>query len=241
MVVRFAEGLRLPPLIAQILINRGITTASAAGGFLEPRFRDLHAPQLLPNMDRAAERIAQAVRAGEKITLYGDYDVDGITGTAMLWHMLKTAGANVFTYIPHRVDEGYGLNLDAIERLIDDGTQLLITVDCGCSAVAPITRAKERGVDVVVSDHHEFAPTLPPAYAIVHPRFPRSQDSTAQDYPNPDLCGAGVAFKLAWAVAQKLCNAERVNEVYRNLLVEFSALVGLGTVADVVPLVGENR
>jgi single-stranded-DNA-specific exonuclease len=243
-VQRFADELRMPALVAQVLMNRGITTAGAAAAFLEPRFRDLHPPQMLPNMDRAAERIARAVRAGEKIWLYGDYDVDGITGTAMLWHLLKTAGANVETYIPHRVEEGYGLNVEAIEKLIEGGAQLLVTVDCGCSAVAPITRAKERDVDVVVSDHHEFAPTLPPAYAIVHPRYPQNAEPGAENaapYPNPDLCGAGVAFKLAWAVAQKLCNSEKVNEVYRNLLVEFSALVGLGTVADVVPLVGENR
>ena len=241
----FARALRMPPVIARLLINRGITDATAAAAFLDPRYRDLHPPHLLPNMDAAAIRIAAAVRAGEKITLYGDYDVDGITGTAMLWHTLKTAGANVESYIPHRVEEGYGLNTEAVESLINGGTQLLVTVDCGCSAVGPIVRAKERGVDVVVSDHHEFGADLPPAVAIVHPRATTAgrpqEEKPVSGYPNPDLCGAGVAFKLAWAVAQKLCGTEKVNEAYRNLLVEFSAMVALGTIADVVPLVGENR
>jgi single-stranded-DNA-specific exonuclease len=251
--VRMAQETRLPPVVARLLVNRGIKDAAGAAAFLEPRFKELFSPALLPNMNVAAERIARAVKAGEKITLYGDYDVDGITGTAMLWHTLKIAGANVDYYIPHRVDEGYGLNVEAVEGLIKGGTQLLVTVDCGCSAVEPITRAKELGVDVVVSDHHEFGATLPPAVAIVHPRVgtQNAERGTQNDgevseeskavYPNPDLCGAGVAFKLAWAVAQKICGTERVNEKYREQLVEFSALVGLGTIADVVPLIGENR
>ncbi len=242
-VARLAAELRVPGIVARLLVNRGMVDAGAAGGFLEPRFRDLFSPALLPNAEVAAARIAAAVRAGEKITLYGDYDVDGITGTAMLWHTLKAAGADVEYYIPHRVAEGYGLNVEAVDALIDGGTQLLVTVDCGCSAVAPIARARERGVDVIVSDHHEFGPVLPAALAIVHPRAPWSAAGSEglPPYPNADLCGAGVAYKLAWAVAQKICNAERVSETYRNLLVEFSALVGLGTIADVVPLVGENR
>ena len=171
-----ARQLHTPPIVAQLLINRGLNDPAAAARFLDPRFRDLHPPALLPNIAAAAERLARAVRAGEKITLYGDYDVDGITGTAMLWHTLKAAGANVEYYIPHRVDEGYGLNRDAVLKLIDEGTQLLVTVDCGCSAVDPIAAARERGVDVVVSDHHEFGPTLPAAYAMVYrgrPEVPR--------------------------------------------------------------------
>jgi single-stranded-DNA-specific exonuclease len=242
-VEQLARQLRVPAMFARLLVNRGLTDPSGAAAFLEPQFRDLHPPALLPNIEVAAERIARAVRAGEKITLYGDYDVDGITGTAMLWHTLQAAGAQVDFYIPHRVEEGYGLNSDAIDGLIEKGTRLLITVDCGCSAVVPIGRAQSRGVDVIVSDHHEFAPQMPPACALVHPRRHPLDPlaATAAAYPNPDLCGAGVAFKLAWAVAQKLCNAERVNQTYRDLLVEFAALVALGTVADVVPLTGENR
>ncbi len=233
-----ARALRIPPLLGELLVQRGLADAAAAADFLDPKFKNLHAPSLLPHMDAATERIAGAVRNGEKITLYGDYDVDGITGTAMLWHTLKAARANVDSYIPHRVDEGYGLNTEAVRTLIDAGTQLLVTIDCGCSAIEPITYARAHHVDVIVSDHHEFPSSgeLPPAI-IVHPRLPGS----ATVYPNPDLCGAGVAFKLAWAIAQKLCNTERVNETYRGLLLAFAALVELGTIADVVPLVGENR
>ncbi|MGN6371057.1 MAG: single-stranded-DNA-specific exonuclease RecJ [Phycisphaerae bacterium] len=245
-----ANQLQLPPLIARILITRGLTTPASAAAFLDPKFKDLLSPYLLPNMPPAADRIVQAIRANEKITLYGDYDVDGITGTTMLWHLLKTAGANVDYYIPHRVDEGYGLNADAVRQLIESGTKLLVTIDCGCSALAPITLARELGADVIVSDHHEFATQdgvikLPPANAIIHPRLPEDPSPQTPDpapaYPNPDLCGAGVAFKLAWAVAQKLSGTEKVSDPYRVLLMEFTALTALGTIADVVPLMGENR
>jgi single-stranded-DNA-specific exonuclease len=247
-VAELARNLRVPEVVARVLANRGFRDVAGAQGFLEPRFRDLHEPGLLPNMKEAAGRIARAVREGEKITLYGDYDVDGITGTAMLWHTLKAAGAKVKYYIPHRVEEGYGVNREAVESLIAGGTQLLVTVDCGCSAVVPIARARELGVEVVVTDHHEFGSEMPAA-VVVHPRWKDERRKTKDEmgegnggrYPNGDLCGAGVAFKLAWAVAQELCHAERVNGVYRDLLVEFAALVALGTVADVVPLTGENR
>jgi single-stranded-DNA-specific exonuclease len=246
-----ANQLQLPPLIARILVTRGLTTPAAAASFLDPKFKDLLSPWLLPNMHPAADRILQAIRSNEKITLYGDYDVDGITGTAMLWHTLKNApggGANVDYYIPHRVDEGYGLNPDAVRQLVESGTKLLITIDCGCSAVAPITLARQLGADVIVSDHHEFSGDgqLPPANAIIHPRLPSSALvpqclNASAPYPNPDLCGAGVAFKLAWAIAQKLCGTEKVSDQYKHLLMEFTALTALGTIADVVPLMGENR
>ncbi|HUO07202.1 MAG TPA: single-stranded-DNA-specific exonuclease RecJ, partial [Phycisphaerae bacterium] len=241
-VEHLANQLRLPPLITRILLHRGLSTPEAAAAFLDPKFKDLHSPWLLPNMHAAADRILQAVRQNEKITLYGDYDVDGITGTTMLWHTLKQAGADVHYYIPHRVDEGYGLNPDAVRSIIQSGTTLLITIDCGCSAIAPITLARQLGADVIVSDHHEFAGNgeLPPANAIVHPRL--TTDPTPHTpYPNPDLCGAGVAFKLAWATSQKICGTEKVSEQYRHLLMEFTALTALGTIADVVPLTGENR
>ena len=243
-----ANQLQVPVLIARILVSRGLTTPAAAATFLDPKFKDLHPPYLLPNMHPAADRIVQAIRANEKITLYGDYDVDGITGTTMLWHTLKTAGADVDYYIPHRVDEGYGLNPDAVRQLIESGTKLLITIDCGCSAIAPITLARQLGVDVIVSDHHEFPGDgqLPPANAIIHPRLPLSASvppclGASSPYPNPDLCGAGVAFKLAWAIAQKISGTEKVSDQYRALLMEFTALTALGTIADVVPLTGENR
>src|SRR4051812_26840201 len=151
-VAELARGLRVPEVVARVLMNRGMVEVAAAEAFMAPRFRDLHEPGSLPNMKVAAGGIARAVRGGGKITLFGDYDVDGITGTAMLWHTLKTAGAKVEYYIPHRVEEGYGLSKEAVEGLIAGGTQLLVTVDCGCSAVGPIARARELGVEVVVTD-----------------------------------------------------------------------------------------
>ncbi len=235
LVAQLTDQLRLSPIIAQLLIQRNITTPAAAQDFLYPQLKQLHEPSLLPNMAMAVDRIVAAISASEPITLYGDYDVDGITGTAMLWHLLKTAGANVSHYIPHRVDEGYGLSCDAIQIVIDRGAKLIISIDCGISALEPVRLARSRNIDLIITDHHEIPAELPPAYAIVHPRLEGSA------YPNTDLCGAGVAFKLAWSIASKLCGGGRVNQVYRNLLVEFTALVGLATIADVVPLVGENR
>ena len=248
-VGRLAHEMRLPRMVAELLVNRGLADAGLAAAFLEPRFKDVYSPWLIPNMEAGAERIARAVREREKITLYGDYDVDGITGTAMLWHTLKAAGAEVEYYIPHRVEEGYGVNVEAVKEIIAGGTKLIVTVDCGCSgagAVAAVVAAREGGVDVVVSDHHEMGDVVPAAVAIVHPRAKWAVDSgqaseREESYPNGDLCGAGVAYKLAWAVAEKLSGSPRVNEVYRELLVEFPALGALGTIADVVPLVGENR
>src|SRR4051794_26381646 len=211
-VERLAQQLRIPTIVAQLLVNRGVTDPAKAAAFLEPRFRDIHAPQLIPNMDAAAERIAAAVRAGEKITLFGDYDVDGITGTAMLWHTLKAAGAKGEYYIPHRGEEGDGLRKEAVEGVIGGGAQLLVTVGCGGSAGGRIARAGELGVEVMVTDHHEFGSAMPDV-VIVHPRLGVGETGAGAGaaYPNPDLCGAGVAFKVCWGIAQELCNAEKVN------------------------------
>jgi single-stranded-DNA-specific exonuclease len=241
-VTDLSQSLRLPQLIAQLLVNRGHSTPAAATAFLHPKFNQLHEPAALPNMARATERIVRAVRANEAIVIFGDYDVDGITGTAMLWHTLRAAGANVRHYIPHRVSEGYGLNCEAIAAIIDGGATLIVSIDCGGSAIDPCKLARDRGIDLIVTDHHELPAELPPAYAIVHPRLPATAcDPPIPPYPNTDLCGAGVAFKLAWSVASALCGGGRVSETYRNLLLEFTALAALGTIADVVPLVGENR
>ena len=237
-----AARLKVSPLVAQILLNRGISEPDDCHKFLKPTLKDLHDPSLLAGLPRAAERIARAIKDHQKITVYGDYDVDGITATSILWHAIKLLDGDVHYYIPHRVDEGYGLNADAIVELADGGTQLLITVDCGVTAVAPAAVAAERGVDLIITDHHEFhhdeATPLPAAYAIVHPRMPR-EDGGA--YPNGNLCGAGVAFKLAWGIGQAVNGAAKVSDEFRAFLVEATALAALGTIADVVPLVGENR
>ena len=256
--------LGISSVTAQILINRGIDAADVGRAFLSPSLKDLHEPSLLPGLPAAAERVAQAIRSRQRIVVYGDYDVDGITASAILWHALRALGADVRTYVPHRVEEGYGLNVEAIRQLCDDGAQLVITVDCGITAINPIRTARERGVDVVVTDHHEWKTiadcrllpesanvegdaaasiehrtsnighaSLPATDFIVHPRL--------GDYPNPHLCGAGVAFKLAWGVGQLLGSGGRVPEAMKRLLVEMTALAALGTIADVVPLIGENR
>lgn len=259
-----AERLRTSALVAQILLNRGLVEPDDCQSFLRPSLKCLHEPSQIPGMDDASRVVARAIRDGKKIVIYGDYDVDGITGVTIFWHALRLLGAQVSYYIPHRVEEGYGLNCDAIEQLCNDGAQLIVTVDCGVTAIDPIAVARDRGVDVVVTDHHEWkeeglglgasglggeqasvspsptpqalSPILPNATAIAHPRLPSDQA-----YPNPHLCGAGVAFKLAWGVGQAMSGTGRVNEQVKAFLVEAMALAALGTIADVVPLVGENR
>ena len=230
-----ARKLALTPLLAQILHNRGASSVEEARSFLNPRLEGLHGPELLPNIDAAAVRIATAIHRNEKITLYGDYDVDGMTAVAVLRSCLAQLGANVEWYVPHRLEEGYGVNAEAIARIIEGGTRLIVTVDCGISAQGPCEQAAAAGVDVIITDHHLPPAQLPPALAIVHPTLAGSR------YPNEHLCGSGVAFKLAWQVARTVQGSERVDERMRHLLLEGMCLAALGTIADVVPLVGENR
>ena len=222
------------PIVAQMLLNRGLSTDEHASVFLSPQLRNLHPPHELPGATLAAARMVEAVRARAKIVLYGDYDVDGTTGVAILWHVLTAAGADVSFYVPHRVDEGYGLNLEAVNRLIESGARMIITVDCGITAVEVARRVAQTDVQLIVTDHHTPPSTLPEADVLVHPGL-------ADGYANPDLCGAGVAFKLAWAFAQALSGGERVDPAFRDLLMTMLPLAALGTIADVVPLRGENR
>lgn len=227
------------PLVDRILESRGITGPGAAS-FLDPSLKDLHDPSRMPDLDRAAARLFDAARAGERIVIYGDYDVDGISASAILFHTLRhlVPGANVSCYIPHRLDEGYGLNEDAVASLADEGAAVIVTVDCGVTAVGPAAVAKARGVDLIITDHHTPPATedlLPDAYAVVHPRRPGSL------YPFGDLSGSAVAFKLAWRLATLACGGTRTDEPTRALLLELLGLASLGVIADVVPLVGENR
>jgi len=234
-----AEGLGrqlgTSPLVAQVLLNRGLADPDAARAFLEPKLSQLHAPEDLPGCAAAARRLAEAVRAGQRICLYGDYDVDGITGVAILHSLLAEHGADVLFYVPHRLEEGYGLNARAVRKLAGRGAKLLVTVDCGVTAVEPVAAARAAGMDVIVTDHHALGPALPDAAAIVHPALPGST------YPNPHLAGAGVAFKLAWQLARQLGAERRVDPARRRFLLDATCLAGLGTIADVVPLLGENR
>ncbi len=229
----WARQLGTGPLVAQVLHNRGVRKLDAARAFLNPKLTDLHDPALLSGSREAARRIAQAAAKGERIVLYGDYDVDGITGLAILHGCLKLLGCESEFYVPHRQDEGYGVNAPAVRKIVESGARLIVTVDCGISDGEALAEAARAGVDVVVSDHHGLPAQLPAATVIVHPAL--------GDYPNPDLCGAGVAFKLAWAVAREVGGETRVCEPLREFLVDATCLAALGTIADVVPLVGENR
>lgn len=247
-----AERLRVSPVVAQVLINRGMIEEDVCQAFLRPNLRHLYEPGLIPGLTEAARRVARAIRERKQIVIYGDYDVDGITATAILWHAIRLLGGKVRYYIPHRVDEGYGLNTDAICQLADEGADLILTVDCGITAIEQAQIARERGVELIITDHHEWKhqpdhrsghwirpmsePLLPEAAGIVHPRLP-----VEQPYPNPHLCGAGVALKLAWGIGQAVSGACRVNDDLKAFLLEAIALSALGTIADVVPLVGENR
>lgn len=228
-----ARALGVAPVVAQILINRGLKEPDAAA-FLAPRIGDLLAPELLPGADRAAQLIVDAVRAKRRIVLYGDYDVDGTTGTAILWHILRAAGTVATCYVPHRVEEGYGLNTAAVQKLLAGGAEVIISIDCGITAVDVAETVRAAGAQLIITDHHAPDERIPVAAAIVHP-------TVGGVCPNEHVCGAGVAFKLAWAVAKRLSGGPRVGPVFRDLLVELLPLAALGTVADVVPLVGENR
>ena len=231
-----ATALGVHPVVAAVLGQRGYDTAETARAFLKPDLTQLHPPEDLPGLDEAADRLVAAARDREPVVIYGDYDVDGITAAAILWKALRLADANVRIYVPHRIEEGYGLNLEAIERLAEEGARVLVTVDCGIGGRAEVARARDLGLDVIVTDHHEPDPDrLPPALAIVNPKLPESS------YPFRDLAGAGVAMKLAWALGKRLSGRQRVDEAFREFLIAATGLAALGTIADVVPLVGENH
>ena len=233
-IARLSGALRCSPLMAQVLVARGFDEDEARL-LMHNTLKDLHDPSALPGLDEAAATIADAVRSGRLVTIYGDYDVDGMTATAILSRCLKLGGGRVEYYIPHRMTEGYGLNDAAIRQLHEaDPDQLVVTVDNGIAAVAEAKLAAELGLELIVTDHHEFADTLPDAVC-VHPRLPGS------DYPFGDLCGAGVAFKLAWGISKLLHDGRRTSDAMRDYLIEAVGLTALGTVADMVPLRGENR
>ena len=228
-----ATRLRTGELIAQLLYNRGWKDAESARAYMSPKLSDLIDPEQLAGVPAAAERIFQAVREGCKIVLYGDYDVDGMTGVAILYRALKRLNAQVDYYIPHRIDEGYGLNTPAVEQLAAAGCGLLVTVDCGIRADRCLARAAELGLAVIVTDHHAFEGELPASSIVVHPGL--------AGYANADLCGAGVALKLAWQICRAATGARKVSDDLKEFLLDATCLAALGTIADVVPLRGENR
>jgi len=231
----FARSLSIDELTAQCLLNRGVADEAAAGEFLRAGLGSLLRPEDLPDVAAAVARIRRAVRDGETICVWGDYDVDGVCGAAVMIRFLRLVGARVVPFIPERSGSGYGFHWPTMQTLAATGVRLFISVDHGSAAVEAITNARAAGLDVVVADHHEMSPTLPPAVAIVNPKRPDSR------YAFPYLCGTGVAMKLAWAVAQDMSPGARVSDAMREFLLEALSFCVLGTVADVVPLVGENR
>jgi len=231
---QLAKSLKVSTLLAQVLINRGLTDAQSASVFLRPKLTQLIDPAQMPGIEPAVQRIKQAIENKEKITVYGDYDVDGITGVAILWQLLTLLGADVDYYIPHRIDEGYGLNADAIRTLTKSGTKLLITVDCGVTAFSSAELTGQLGLDLIITDHHQPDPEFPKAVAIVHPALKKS-------YPNQDSAGAMVAFKLAWAIANEFNSGRRLEPRLREFMLNATSLAAMGTIADIVDLRGENR
>src|SRR3989344_4323018 len=224
-------------LVRELLAKRGIAEPKEIEAFLVPDYeRDTHSPFLLAGMERAVARVLVAIRGNEHIAIYADFDCDGIPGAAVLWDFFKKIGYENFeVYIPHRDREGYGFHTDAIEQLSADKVSLIITVDVGTSAVEAVSFAKEKGIDVIVTDHHEMTGALPDCIAVLNPKL--------GEYPFRDLCGAAVAFKLAQALLiegkkQRFEAFTRIPDGWEKWLLD---LVAIATVADLVPLVGENR
>ena len=221
-IKQLCQSTKLSAPVIQLLLQRGLDTTAKIKQFLNPNLSQLHDPYLLHDMSSAVRRINQAITQHEKMIIYGDYDADGITSTVILKTAIEQLGGQVDYYLPDRFTDGYGPNLSRYQKLGAAGYQLIITVDNGVSGMAALSWARDQGIDVVVTDHHKLPPQLPPAVAIVHPQYPQTA------YPCPALCGAGVAFKVATALLQRIP-------------VELLDLAAIGTIADVVDLVDENR
>ena len=220
------------PVVLQLLFNRGLRAQEAIDEFLNPDYgQDIHDPFLFRDMDKAVDRLFKAIENKEKITVHGDYDADGVCATVIAVSTLKALGAKIDVYIPHRASEGYGLNKKTVEELAKNGTKLIVTVDCGIASKQEIDLANEKGIDVVLTDHHEQQPKLPAAYAIINPHV------AGEKYPFKELSGAGVAFKLAQALVVK-DGGNKIKEGFEKWLLD---LIAIGTIADCVPLLGENR
>jgi len=229
-----SSALGISDVLSTLIINRGYTSIDDARAFISKSAETLHDPFLLNDMEKGCNRILDAIKNGEKISIYGDYDVDGVTSVSILYMYLDANGANVNYYIPSRKGEGYGVSENAIRKLADDGTQLIITVDTGVTANAEVEIAKELGIDVVITDHHECRPELPQALAIINPK---RVDST---YPFPSLAGVGVVFKLLCALEAMRTGDEMIDCV-RRISIDYADLTAIGTIADVMPVKDENR
>ena len=251
------ESVRVSPLAAALLVARRIYTPEAAQGFLNANLKThLREPALLPGCKEVAERLWLAIQKEQKIAVYGDYDVDGITGIVILHQTIKDLGGSVCYYIPSRLDEGYGLNSDALEKLAKDDVKVVVSVDCGIGSYEEAKTAKRLDIDLLVTDHHTPGEELPDVVAVAHPQLVRwneqwispatlstEERNQAEKYPFPYLCGAAVALKVAWAMGQLAHEGlgKPVSERFRQRLKEMLGLAAMGTVADFVPLHDENR
>ncbi len=229
------RALDLEPLVAGVLATRGVLTEEDAGRFLAPSVDDLLDPLLMADMPKASARIAKAIRDKEPILVYGDYDVDGLSSTALMMQFLRYLGANPHVYVPNRAYEGYSFTAGGVASILESGARVVVSVDNGIASFAPVGELSAAGIDVIITDHHLPSDELPPAYAIVNPR------RTDCAYPFKGLAGVGVAFKVACAVAGQLSEAKRRSPEMSRFLGEAMAWVALGTLSDMVPLVGENR
>ena len=230
----FSKGLGISPITAQLLINRGIDNLDSAGNFINSTLNSFHDPYQMKDMDKAVQRIIHSIKSKEKIFIYGDYDVDGITATSLLILFFREMNVDASYYIPKRAGEGYGLNLNAISWIKEQGGKLIITVDCGITAVKEGKALKEMGLDLIITDHHQLSGNLPEAVAILHPG---QKDCK---YPFKSLAGVGIVFKLIKSLRSAFKKMGMPQEKIPNLKKHLD-LVSLGTIADIAPLLGENH
>ncbi|PKN77692.1 MAG: single-stranded-DNA-specific exonuclease RecJ [Candidatus Cloacimonetes bacterium HGW-Cloacimonetes-1] len=229
MLREISSEVKCPDLIAELLYRGGLKTRDAIHKYFNPSLDGLHDPFLFEDMEKAVLRVLAAIENKEKITIYGDYDVDGTTATAVLYLGLKRIGADIEFYIPHRMIDGYGLSRGSLDQIKENGTTLVISVDCGVNAIEEIQAINDMGMEIIITDHHNPKDELPNAYAIINPKLKGTR------YPFQHLAGVGVAYKLLIAVYQKLDIATPEN------ILKYMDLVAVGTIADIVPLVDENR
>jgi len=230
-----AQRAKVSPLIAKILWARGMVDPQEIALFLDARMDQLRDPEMLPGLTTVADRLFAAVQGQKNIVIYGDYDADGMTASAILLRCLKLIGANVSYFVPNRFEEGYGLNAEALRTLKQRGKDVVVTVDCGIASVQEAKVCREIGLELLITDHHQFGDTLPECEGVCHPGLP------GYGYPFAGLCGAGVAFKLAWALCQRHSGSRRVTPELKQYLLDAMGLAAIGTVADMVPLIDENR
>jgi single-stranded-DNA-specific exonuclease len=235
LVKKLSDELTISPVLTEILISRGIDTFEKARSYFRPSIEDLHDPGLMDGMSVAVARITRAISNKEKIVVYGDYDVDGTNGAALVWSFLSSAGADVRYFIPDRVREGYGLSIAGIEQVHSFGASLIVAVDCGITAVQQVEHAHSLGIDIVICDHHEPGDPLPNAVAVLDPLKPTCA------YPFKYLCGCGVGFKLVQALCEDPVIRSRIGGNGEELLLSYLQYVTLATIADIVPLTNENR